>query len=70
MSSTKRLSDRKTFRHGMDMLRSELHQICGIWVNKVSLSPFDSKQWIAKNKLNDYNIEDVAQIFCQNPKEK
>ena len=41
--------DKKTFRHGMDMLRSEGHRIYGQHLNKVSLSPFDSKRWIAED---------------------
>ena len=46
------LFDRKTFRHGMDVLRSEGHRIYGQRLNKVSLSPFDSKRWIAENGIN------------------
>ena len=36
------LLDKKTFRHGMDVLRSERHHIYGQHLNKISLSPFDS----------------------------
>ena len=43
------LFDRKTYRHGMDVLRSEHHIIFGQHLNKISLSPFDSKRWIAKD---------------------
>ena len=43
------LLDKKTFRHGMDVLRSERHHIFGQHLNKISLSPFDSKRWIAEN---------------------
>ena len=39
------LFEKQTFRHGMDVLRSER-------LNKVSLSPFDSKRWIAENGVN------------------
>ena len=46
------LFDRKTFRHGMDMLRSERHQMYGIRVHKISLSPFDSKRWISDNGVD------------------
>lgn len=42
----------KTFRHGMDVLRSEGHHIYGQHLNKVSLSPFDSKRWIAENGVD------------------
>ena len=38
--------------HGMKMLRSEGHEIYGIHVNKISLSPFDSKRWIADDGVN------------------
>lgn len=43
------LFSKQTFRHGMDMLRSERHRIYGLHLNKVSLSPYDSKRWIAEN---------------------
>ena len=46
------LFDRKTYRHGMDVLRSERHHIFGQHLNKVSLSPFDSKRWIAENGVD------------------
>ena len=32
--------------HGMNILRSEGHEIYGMHLNKISLSPFDSKRWI------------------------
>ena len=38
----------ETFHHGMDVLRSERHHIYGQRLHKVSLSPFDSKRWIAE----------------------
>ena len=37
--------------HGMNILRSEGHEIYGMHVNKISLSPFDSKRWIADDGL-------------------
>ena len=46
------LFEKKTFRHGMDMLRSEKHHVYGMHVNKISLSPFDSKRWIAANGVD------------------
>jgi len=46
------LFERKTFRHGMDVLRSERHRIYGQHLNKVSLSPFDSKRWIDINGVD------------------
>jgi len=32
--------------HGMNILRNEGHEIYGMHLNKISLSPFDSKRWI------------------------
>ena len=46
------LFEKKTFHHGMDVLRSEGHHIYGQHLNKVSLSPFDSKRWIADNGVD------------------
>ena len=43
---------KRTFRYSMDVLRSERHDIYGQRLNKVSLSPFDSKRWISENKLD------------------
>ena len=47
------------------MLRSELHQIYGIQVNKVSLSSFDSKQWIVENGVDmlAYGHKDIPAPF-------
>ena len=36
----------KQLRHGMNILRSEGHEIYGMHINKISLSPFDSQRWI------------------------
>ena len=38
--------------HGMNILRSEGHEIYGMNINKISLSPFDSKRWIADDGVN------------------
>ena len=46
------LFEKQTFWHGMDALRSERHRIYGQHLIKVSLSPFDSKRWIAKNAVD------------------
>ena len=48
------LFSKKTFRHSMDVLRSEKHHIYGQHLNKVSLSPFDSKRWIAENRVDTH----------------
>ena len=56
------LFENQTFRHGMDVLRSERHRIYGQYMNKVPLSPFDSKRWIAKNGVDTqaYGHRDVV----------
>ena len=46
------LFSKKTFRHGMDVLLLEKHHIYGQHLNKISLSPFDSKRWIAENGVD------------------
>jgi len=38
--------------HGMNILRSEGHKIYGMHLNKISLSPFDSKRWIADDGIH------------------
>ena len=38
--------------HGMNILRSEGHEIYRMNINKISLSPFDSKRWIADDGIN------------------
>ena len=43
------LFEKKQFWHEMNMLCSEGHEIYGLRVNKVSLSPFDTKCWIAED---------------------
>jgi hypothetical protein len=46
------LFDQTIFHHGMNMLRSMNHQIYGLYVNKISLSPFDSKRWILDDGIH------------------
>ena len=46
------LFGKQTFCHGMDVLQSDCHQICRQHLNKVSLSPFNSKRWIAENGVD------------------
>ena len=55
------LFDQKTFRHGMNLLRSENHQIYGLHQNKVSLSPLDTKRWISNDGINTlaYGHKDI-----------
>ena len=46
------LFGKKQLWHGMKILRSEGHEIYGMYVNKISLSPFDSKRWICDDGIN------------------
>ena len=46
------LDDRQTMKHGMNMLRSEGHIMYGIHMDKISLSPLDTKRWIADDGVN------------------
>ena len=56
--------------HGMNILRSVGHEIYGMHVNKISLSPFDSKRWIADDGVNTkaygYNsaMEEIEALFA------
>jgi len=54
------LFGKKQLWHGMNILRSQRHEIYGMYVNKISLSPFDSKRWIAEDgnhtKAYGYNL--------------
>ena len=56
------LFQKQTFRHGMDVLRPVRHRIYGQHLNKVSLSPFDSKRWIAENGVDTlaYGPKDIS----------
>ena len=55
------LFNRQTFKHGMDMLRSEDHQILMVHLNKTTLSPFDSKRWIKEDGIHTlaYGHKDI-----------
>ena len=54
----------KQMWHGMNILRNKRHEIYGMHVNKISLSAFDSKRWIADNGIqtNAYGYIDVPTI--------
>ncbi|MEW8688805.1 MAG: hypothetical protein AB2556_23555 [Candidatus Thiodiazotropha sp.] len=60
------LFEKQTFCHGMDVLRSERHCIYGQHLNKVSLSHFDSKHWIAENGVDTlaYGHKDADGCCC------
>ena len=45
------LFERRQFLHKMKFLRSEGHEMYGMCMNKISLSPFDTKRWIADNGI-------------------
>ena len=57
----KALFERKQFLHGMNMILSEGHKIYSMHVNKVSLSPFDTKRWIADDGVHTlaYGHKDI-----------
>ena len=46
------LFGKKQLWHGMNILRSEGHEIYGMYVNKKSLSSFDSKRWIEEDGIH------------------
>ena len=46
------LFQKKQFWHGMNIPRSEGHEINGMRVKKFSLSPFDTKRWIADERVH------------------
>ena len=54
----------KQLWHGMNILRSEGHMIYGMHVNKISLSAFDSKRWIADDGIhtNAYGYNPPMQL--------
>ena len=53
------LFGKKQLWHGMNIIRSEGHEIYGMYVNKKSLSSFDSKRWIEEDGIhtNAYGYE-------------
>ena len=61
------LFEKQTFRHDMDVLRAERHRICEQHLNKVFLSPFDSKRWIAKDGVETlaYGHRDAVLAGCR-----
>ena len=46
------LFDTKQLWHGMNILRSDGHEIDGMHMNKVSLCPFVSKRWKADDGIH------------------
>ena len=45
------LFGRRQFMHKMKILRSEGHEMYGMCKNKISISPFDTKRWIADDGI-------------------
>ena len=45
------LFERKKFMHKMKILRSEGHEMYGMCMNKISISPFDTKRWISDDGI-------------------
>ena len=45
------LFGRKQFMHKMKILRSEGHEMYGITMHKISISPFDTKRWITNDGI-------------------
>ena len=52
--------EKRTFHDAMNVLRSEKHYIYGQHLNKVSLSPSESKRWIADNGVDKLAYGHVA----------
>ena len=60
----------------MNILRSEGHEIYGMHLNKISLSPFDSKRWICDDgihtKAYGYNemptYDELIELYAENLK--
>ena len=50
----KALFGRRTFKHEMNTIRSQGHQIYSLRMNKTSLSPLDTKRWIADDGITTY----------------
>ena len=55
------LFGRKQFIHKMKILRSKGHEMYGMYMNKISISPFDIKRWIADDGVQTlaYGHKDI-----------
>ena len=55
------LFGRKQFMHKMKILRSGGHETYGMCMNKISISPFDTKCWIADDgvQMLAYGHKDI-----------
>ena len=51
------LFGRRQFKHKMKLLRSEGHEMYGMCMNKISISPFDTKRWIADDGVKTLAYE-------------
>ena len=54
------LIERKQYMHKMKILRSEGHEMYGMCMNKISISPFDTKRWIAGDGIHTLAYEHRA----------
>ena len=48
------LFNKQKYTHEMNMLRSQKHQIYGLTINKTTLSPLDTKRFIAHDGITTY----------------
>ncbi|XP_046347918.2 uncharacterized protein LOC125381613 isoform X2 [Haliotis rufescens] len=46
------LFDQKQFRHNMNQIQSQNHQLHTVSINKISLSPYDDKRFVLKDKIH------------------
>ena len=55
------LFGRKQFMRKMKISRSEGHDMCGMCMNKISISQFDTKRWIAEDGIETlaYGHKDI-----------
>ena len=57
------LLERKQFMHKMKILRSEGHEMYGMCMNKISISPFDTKCWIADDGIQTRAYGHITSSF-------
>ena len=48
---------------GMNIIRSEGHEIYGMHLNKISLSPFDTKRWICDDGIHTKAYEMLRNAY-------
>ena len=50
----------KQYMHKMKILRSEGHEMYGMCMNKISISPFDTNRWIADDGVHTLAYGHIA----------